>query len=654
MTKPAPQKLAGRIIAFAVLMGSGIIAKAQTGVVLQSSFESSNLLTGGFQVKEGCCSYSMTQSTAQKRSGSSSMRVELRKSDPDAQYGGKRAELTHNNSSSQSGINANLRWWKFSAFLPKASYSVDQVPEAIVQWHDKNPNTSTSPPLSLQVVNGRWTINIRYSLTNYTTNPNYVDKVYDMGAVAYDTWNDWVFYYDPQYTSNGRVKAWHNGKLVMDYTGPCHINGSWFPYFKVGIYKWIWSGGNYQGKLSTSTLRAFYIDDVKIADKTATEASMVGTTSSTGQAPVANAGSDVNVTLPTNSANLTGSLSKDPDGSISTYRWSQVSGPSTSTIGTATTVGTKVSNLVKGVYVYRLTVTDNSGNTDTDDVTVNVSTTTSTTNQAPTVSAGTAKTLTLPTNAVSLAGTASDADGSIASYRWAQASGPSTATFSSTTAATVTVSKLVAGTYAFRLTATDNKGATAASNVSVVVKASGGNQLPVVDAGVAKTVTLPTNTVQLVSTSSDPDGTIAKYVWSQVSGPNKATFNNTAWKAPILSNLVAGTYQFKLTVTDDKGGVSSDVTTVTVKAATSTASTLTVNPSPVYTTMTMTLNNSLTGSATVSIYSSTGTRVHYSSISKTGTTFSKSYNLSTLPAGYYTLSVYFANKPAITKKFQVL
>jgi len=75
------------------------------------------------------------------------------------------------------------------------------------------------------------------------------------------------------------------------------------------------------------------------------------------------------ITLPTNSANLTGSGS-DPDGSITGYAWSKVSGPATYTINSPTSQNTTVSNLVEGTYVFRLTVTDNDGATGTDDVTV--------------------------------------------------------------------------------------------------------------------------------------------------------------------------------------------------------------------------------------------------------------------------------------------
>jgi endoglucanase len=90
-------------------------------------------------------------------------------------------------------------------------------------------------------------------------------------------------------------------------------------------------------------------------------------------------------------------------------------------------------------------------------------------NQLPTVNAGTDKTITLPTTSVILTGSATDADGSISKYSWTKVAGPSSFAFSSTTTASTTVSTLVAGTYTFRLTVTDNAGATAYNDVNVIV-----------------------------------------------------------------------------------------------------------------------------------------------------------------------------------------
>jgi hypothetical protein len=67
--------------------------------------------------------------------------------------------------------------------------------------------------------------------------------------------------------------------------------------------------------------------------------------------------------LPTSSVTLTGA-GTETGGTISSYAWSQVSGPSTATIATSTQAQTAVSGLtVAGTYVFQLKVTDANGAT---------------------------------------------------------------------------------------------------------------------------------------------------------------------------------------------------------------------------------------------------------------------------------------------------
>jgi len=58
-----------------------------------------------------------------------------------------------------------------------------------------------------------------------------------------------------------------------------------------------------------------------------------GGTPPPNQLPAANAGADQTVTLPASTATLTGSGS-DPDGTITGYAWTRVTGPKTATIAT--------------------------------------------------------------------------------------------------------------------------------------------------------------------------------------------------------------------------------------------------------------------------------------------------------------------------------
>ncbi len=200
-------------------------------------------------------------------------------------------------------------------------------------------------------------------------------------------------------------------------------------------------------------------DDVVLTVKAAT---------STNKAPVASAGADKTITLPTSSTTLAGS-GTDSDGTIASYAWTKVSGGA-ATLTNASSATLSLSALVAGTYTFRLTVKDNAGATGTDDVVLTVKAATST-NKAPIASAGADKTITLPTTSTTVSGTATDSDGTIASYAWTKVSGGAV-TLTNATKATVTLTSLVAGTYTFRLTVKDNAGATGTDDMILTVKAA--------------------------------------------------------------------------------------------------------------------------------------------------------------------------------------
>lgn len=86
--------------------------------------------------------------------------------------------------------------------------------------------------------------------------------------------------------------------------------------------------------------------------------------------PTASAGSDISRTYSTTAFTVTGSGS-DTDGSIASYTWTKLSGP-TATLANTTSKSLSISKYGKGVYYFKLTVKDNSGNTDSDYVKVTV------------------------------------------------------------------------------------------------------------------------------------------------------------------------------------------------------------------------------------------------------------------------------------------
>ena len=135
--------------------------------------------------------------------------------------------------------------------------------------------------------------------------------------------------------------------------------------------------------------------------------------------PVANAGTDQTITLPKDSVMLDGSASTDPDGTITSYKWTKISGPVSSNVLNANLSKTSVKTLVMGVYQFELTVTDNGGLSAKDTVQIMVDN--PAINQPPVANAGEDQTITLPFNSVTLDGSKStDPENKIISYNWAR------------------------------------------------------------------------------------------------------------------------------------------------------------------------------------------------------------------------------------------
>ncbi|HTJ51998.1 MAG TPA: hypothetical protein VL443_21200, partial [Cyclobacteriaceae bacterium] len=179
----------------------------------------------------------------------------------------------------------------------------------------------------------------------------------------------------------------------------------------------------------------------------------------TNMPPVTSAGPDRIIKLPSASNTLFGSA-YDPDGKIISYKWVKVSGASC-TLSSSSISRPKISGLTSGTYVFRLTSYDNNGVSSSDDITI-------TADFPPVANAGSDVSLQLSSNPLKLKGSATDSDGSIASYVWAKYSGP-TAVLTDKNTPTVSVSKLEAGTYVFRLTVKDDDGVSTSDYTTVIV-----------------------------------------------------------------------------------------------------------------------------------------------------------------------------------------
>jgi len=287
--------------------------------------------------------------------------------------------------------------------------------------------------------------------------------------------------------------------------------------------------------------------------------------------PIADAGSDQVITLPTDSILLDAKRSSDPDGKISKWLWIKISGPASFNILKPSDSITKAKNLVVGTYQFELKVTDNGGLFSKDTMRLIVDSVV-TTNHPPIANAGADQTITLPTNAINLNGSGStDPDNNITSYAWTKISGSSSFNIVNSNAVQTQVTTLSQGTYQFELKVTDAPGLFSKDTMQVIVNATISNNLPPV-AIAGNDTTIQTNqtsctpvpiTITLKGSNSyDADGSITNYLWS---GPNGIANPNSA--ITTVSSLLTGTNTFILKVTDNNGASAYDTVQITTLPA---------------------------------------------------------------------------------------
>ena len=182
--------------------------------------------------------------------------------------------------------------------------------------------------------------------------------------------------------------------------------------------------------------------------------------------PVADAGPDM-IVLAQSMVTLMGS-GEDSDGTIASYQWSLSFGPQITLVdadtATASFTAPKWSSLSDD-FTLVLTVTDDLGAAASDEVKITI-------NAPPTARAGSDRLVNELTE-VSLRGSGSDPDGSIASFTWQQVSGPSVTLDPPDARVTRFTSPEVGDDIqdlTFRLTVTDSQGATDSDEVVVTVE----------------------------------------------------------------------------------------------------------------------------------------------------------------------------------------
>jgi MYXO-CTERM domain-containing protein len=260
------------------------------------------------------------------------------------------------------------------------------------------------------------------------------------------------------------------------------------------------------------------------------------------------------VTVDERSTATLSATGSDADGDTLTYAWTQLSGePVTLTnANTATATFSTADVAADAVLTFRVTVSDGT-ETATQDVTVNVRNV----NRAPTVDAGSNATVDERT-AVTLSGSANDADGDELTYAWVQTAGTPVALANANTATASFTAPDTAngGTLTFSLTVSDGK-SSASDTVSINVNSV--NRAPSVTA--ASVSADERSTATLVAMGSDADGDTLTYTWTTLPGTSVVLSGaDTATATFSTGEVNADTvFNFRVTVSDGTATASQDV-----------------------------------------------------------------------------------------------
>jgi CubicO group peptidase (beta-lactamase class C family)/PKD repeat protein len=186
-------------------------------------------------------------------------------------------------------------------------------------------------------------------------------------------------------------------------------------------------------------------------------------------------------------------------------------------------------------------------------------------NTAPTnVNAGADQTITLPTNTVTLTGSATD-DGrptpASLSYAWSG----NGVTFNPANAATTTATFATEGTYVITLTVSDGA-LTATDTVQVTVNPAAAGTAPTVNAGADQSVEMPFAASLQGSATDDGAPQALTYQWTVAGGATGVTFGNATSATTTATFAAPGNYELVLTASDG-AQTGSDSLIVTVAAA---------------------------------------------------------------------------------------
>ena len=281
---------------------------------------------------------------------------------------------------------------------------------------------------------------------------------------------------------------------------------------------------------------------------------------------IADAGDDLTV-QETEEVILDGGNSRIPDGLTVAVEWTQTAGPEAPLANATTLTPFFTSPAVdqETTLEFRLTLTDPDGNEVADSVQVTV-----TAQPAIRADAGPDQTVE-EGETVTLSGADSFVESGVtALYQWTQTAGPSVSLANSAAVETTFIAPDVADnpseTVVFTLEVRDSAGTEVdTDDVSIrVLDAAPTATPPMADAGPDQQVAPGALVTLSGAGSSDSDGSIVSYQWTQQTGPSVALSNAAAASPTFTAPASAATLEFQLVVTDNSGLTNSDTSIIAV------------------------------------------------------------------------------------------
>jgi len=208
-------------------------------------------------------------------------------------------------------------------------------------------------------------------------------------------------------------------------------------------------------------LRLTVVDDDEMSDDDDVVIDIVDTNSK----PEADAGRDITVNIG-EEVNITGA-GTDRDGEIVSYQWKRVAGKAVSLSGADSATVRFTAPQEEGYTRLRLTVTDDDGATDIDEVKISFDDP----NQAPTADAGDDFTVEAG-DSVTVTGDGTDPDGTIVDWSWNQVSGEPVSLSGANTDEVTFTAPDKSTTIRLRLTVTDDGGKSDSDDVYITVNES--------------------------------------------------------------------------------------------------------------------------------------------------------------------------------------